>query len=288
MKLITKGLPLLLLALLASSAAFGDYQLNMTEGVTPFSREAYTQHMIVMIICCIIGVFVFGAMFVSMFLHRKSRGVEAAQFSHSTKAEILWTVIPVLILIGMAIPATKALMLMEETGDSEMTVKITGYQWMWGYDYIEHDIKIFSKLDDASNRARQLNSGINPETVDNYLLNVDNPIVLPTNTKIRFLITADDVIHSWWVPELGWKRDAIPGFVNEAWTYIEQPGVYRGKCAELCGKDHGFMPVVVIAKPKEEYEQWVLEQGGTLLTDEQEQEESTVAQDDRETEEAKS
>jgi cytochrome c oxidase subunit 2 len=199
-------------------------------------------------------------MFTSIILNRKSRGVEAAKFSHSTKAEIIWTIIPVLILVVMAVPATTALVRMEASSGAEMTVKITGFQWRWKYEYLDQDISFISSLNTKSNAARQLNSGIAPEDVDNYLLDVDHPLVLPVGKKIKFLITADDVIHSWWVPALGWKRDAIPGFVNEAWTNIEEPGTYRGQCAELCGKDHGFMPIVVIALPEEEFETWVNKQ----------------------------
>jgi len=199
-------------------------------------------------------------MFTSILLHRKSKGHEAAKFNHSTKAEVIWTIIPVLILVFMAVPATTALVRMEDSSGAEMTVKITGFQWRWKYEYLDQDISFISSLDQASNAARQLNSGVAPESVEDYLLNVDNPLVLPVGRKIKFLITADDVIHSWWVPALGWKRDAIPGFVNEAWTNIEEPGTYRGQCAELCGKDHGFMPIVVIALAEDEFEAWVSEQ----------------------------
>ncbi len=238
-------------------------EINMTRGVTSLSESHYSLHMIVLWVCVIIGIGVFTAMFTSIVLHRKSRGHKAATFSHSTLAEIIWTVIPVLILVVMAVPATKALIKMEDPSGAEMTVKITGFQWRWKYEYLDHDISFISALDTASNQARQLNSGIDPESVDNYLLNVDNPLVLPVGKKIKFLITADDVIHSWWVPALGWKRDAIPGFINEAWTNIEEPGTYRGQCAELCGKDHGFMPIVVVALPENEFETWVSEQGTT-------------------------
>jgi cytochrome c oxidase subunit 2 len=237
--------------------AIGD---NMPRGVTEFSRQVYDLHMVILWICVVIGVLVFTAMFVSIALHRKSRGVEAAQFSHSTKAEILWTIIPILILVAMAVPATKTLIKMEETGDAEMNIKITGYQWRWKYDYLEDDISFLSSLDAGSDAARQLQSGIEPVDVDNYLLEVDNPLVVPVGTKIRFLLTAGDVIHSWWVPALGWKRDTIPGSVNEAWTRIDEPGTYRGQCAELCGKDHGFMPIVVEAVSKEDYAAWISEQ----------------------------
>jgi cytochrome c oxidase subunit 2 len=210
-------------------------------------------------------------MFTSIFLHRKSRGYKAADFSHSTRAEIAWTIIPVLILIGMAIPATTALVKMEDPSGSDMTIKITGFQWKWKYEYLEDGISFISTLKADSNAARQLGSGIDPEDVENYLLDVDKPLVLPVGKKVKFLITADDVLHAWWVPALGWKRDAIPGFVNEAWTVILKAGTYRGQCAELCGKDHGFMPIVVIAMPENEYRDWVnaqLREGEeeTLLT----------------------
>jgi cytochrome c oxidase subunit 2 len=235
-------------------------EVNMTRGVTTQSVEHFDLHMIVLWICVVIGIGVFTVMFTSIFLHRKSRGHEAAKFSHSTKAEIIWTIIPVLILVVMAVPATTALVKMEDSSGAEMTVKITGFQWRWKYEYLDHDISFISSLDATSNAARQLNSGVSPESVDNYLLEVDHPLVLPVGKKIKFLITADDVIHSWWVPALGWKRDAIPGFVNEAWTNIDEPGTYRGQCAELCGKDHGFMPIVVVALPEDEFEAWANEQ----------------------------
>jgi cytochrome c oxidase subunit 2 len=170
----------------------------------------------------------------------------------------------------MAVPATTALVRMEDSSGAEMTVKITGFQWRWKYEYLDQDISFISSLDSSSNAARQLNSGVAPASVDNYLLDVDHPLVLPVGRKIKFLITADDVIHSWWVPALGWKRDAIPGFVNEAWTNIEEPGTYRGQCAELCGKDHGFMPIVVIALAEDEFEFWVSEQlAGKTQSDQQ-------------------
>ncbi len=241
--------------------AVGD---NMPRGVTPFSQDVYQLHNTIMAIVTVIGVLVFTAMFTSVVVHRKSKGYEAAKFTHSTKAEIAWTAIPILILVVMAIPATQVLIDMEDTGGAEMNVKVTGYQWLWKYDYIEEDITFYSAMDRDSNRARRIGSGINPRDVDNYLLEVDNRLVLPTNTRIRFLLTADDVIHSWWVPDLGWKRDAIPGMVNEAWTYIEEEGVYRGQCAELCGKDHGFMPIVVEAVSPEEFQRWVESQRGEV------------------------
>jgi len=245
------------LLLFSSMAVAGYDQLNMPQGVTPLSREIYDLHMIIMWICVAIGVVVFGVMFWSIFHHRKSRGAVAAQFHHSTKAEIVWTIIPVLILVGMAVPATRVLIAMENTGDSDMTIKVTGYQWKWEYDYIDEGISFISTLDATSNEIRQLRSNRNPNEIEHYLLDVDKPLVVPVNTKIRFLTTANDVIHAWWVPALGWKRDAIPGFVNESWAVIEEPGTYRGQCAELCGRDHAFMPIVVVAKEKDEYQQWV-------------------------------
>ncbi len=244
----------------AAMAAPERWQLNMTPGVTATSQDVFQLHMLILWICVVIGIVVFGAMFYAMFKFRKSKGAVAATWSHNTTAEIIWTVIPVLILLGMAWPATKTLVRMADTGDAAMTVKITGYQWKWRYEYLGEDVNFMSSLSRAADEARQLGSGIDPSTVDNYLLDVDRPLVIPTNTKVRFVITADDVIHAWWVPALGWKQDAIPGFINEAWTEVNEPGVYRGQCAELCGKDHGFMPIVVIAKPKAEFDAWLAEQ----------------------------
>ena len=237
--------------------ANADWELNLTEGVTPYSHTVYDLHMLILWICTIIGVVVFGLMFYSMMTFRKSKGAQPAQWHESTKVEVLWTIVPFLILIGMAIPATKALIMMEDVTGSEMTIKVTGYQWKWHYQYLDSGVAFFSTLKDDANRARQLGSDIDPGSVENYLLDVDNYLVVPTNTKIRFLTTAADVIHAWWVPALGWKRDAIPGFINESWAIIEEPGVYRGQCAELCGKDHGFMPIVVEALSKEDYAAWV-------------------------------
>ncbi|MFT5395104.1 MAG: cytochrome c oxidase subunit 2 [Gammaproteobacteria bacterium] len=250
---------------LVSGAVLAEYPLNLTEGVTPTSHKVYELHMTILYIVTVIGIAVFGAMAWSIFHHRKSKGAVAAQFHHSTTAEITWTIIPILILIGMAIPATKTLVFMEKTGDAEMTLKVTGYQWKWKYDYLDEDISFFSTMSEEDNKARQLNSGIDPNTIENYLKNVDNPVVLPVDTKIRILTTAADVIHAWWVPALGWKRDAVPGYINDNWTYIEEPGIYRGKCTELCGKDHGFMPIVVHAVSKEEYAVWVEEQKAIQL-----------------------
>jgi cytochrome c oxidase subunit 2 len=212
-------------------------------------------------ICVAIGLVVFGAMGYAMFKFRKSKGaVPDTSFTHSTKLEIIWTVVPVLILVVMAVPATIKVMEQYETKGHEMTVKVTGYQWMWRYEIVGEDVNFISRLDRESDRIRQSGERPTAEQAPHYLRDVDRVLVLPTETKIRFVITADDVIHAWWVPALGWKQDAIPGIINEAWTDIQEPGIYRGQCAELCGKDHGFMPIVVKAVPKAEFQQWLAAQ----------------------------
>lgn len=241
----------------AQSADPQRWQLNMGRGVTASSQHAYDAHMVALWVCVAIGIVVFGAMAVAVVRFRKSKGAVAAQFSHNTTAELVWTVVPVLILIAMAWPATAKLIAMYDTRDSEMTVKVTGYQWMWKYDYLGENVSITSRLDREHDRIRQSGERPDPEKYPHYLLEVDNRLVLPVDTKIRFVITADDVIHSWWVPALGWKQDAIPGLINEAWTEIKTPGIYRGQCAELCGKDHAFMPIVVEAVSKEEFARWL-------------------------------
>ncbi|MEM7251688.1 MAG: cytochrome c oxidase subunit II [Pseudomonadota bacterium] len=257
-----------------ATPVWAEWVLNMPVGVTPISREAYGQHMLMLWWCIGIGIVVFGAMGYSIVKHRKAAGFKAAQFHHSTFAEIAWTAIPVLILVTMAIPATKALIIMEDTKtEAEMTLKVTGYQWKWRYDYIEDDVTVWSNLAQSSRDAMYKD----PTKVENYMLEVDNAIYLPTNTKVRILLTADDVIHAWWVPELGQKKDAIPGFINEIWTRIEEEGVYRGQCAELCGRDHGFMPIVVHAVSPEAYKEWVAEQKGAKLAGREKPASSTEA-----------
>ena len=234
------------------------WQLNLHPGVTPTSQAAYDAHMITMWVCVVIGVLVFGAMAYAMFKFRKSKGAVAdTSFTHSIKLEALWTAIPVLILIGLAFPATSGLLRMYDTRDAAMSVKVTGYQWMWKYEYMGEGVEFTSRLDRKSDELRQQGRVITEADHPHYLLDVDNQLVLPVDTKIRFVLTADDVIHAWWVPALGWKQDAIPGFVNEAWAQIEKPGIYRGQCAELCGKDHGFMPIVVRAVSKADYATWL-------------------------------
>eukprot|EP00095_Tigriopus_kingsejongensis_P000801 snap_masked-scaffold5419_size4654-processed-gene-0.0 protein:Tk00801 transcript:snap_masked-scaffold5419_size4654-processed-gene-0.0-mRNA-1 annotation:"cytochrome b559 subunit alpha" len=234
----------------------------MTVGATDISAEVYGLHMTIFYICCVIGVLVFGVMFYSIFKHRKSKGAVAATFHHSTVVEIVWTAVPLIILISMAIPAAKTLIAMEDSSESDMTVKVTGYQWKWHYEYMGEGVDFYSQLDAEHNVARQLDSGVDVSQYHWYLKEVDNELVLPVGKKIRFLHTAADVIHAWWVPDLAVKKDAIPGFINENWAYINEPGVYRGKCAELCGRDHGFMPIVVRAVTQEEFDVWLAEQKG--------------------------
>ncbi|MEO7477873.1 MAG: cytochrome c oxidase subunit II [Lysobacteraceae bacterium] len=257
-----------ILAALAAGVAQADpqrWQLNMTAGVTDTSERIQALHNLTLGICVVIGILVFGAMAYAMFKFRKSKGAVAATWSHNTTAEIIWTIIPILILVVMTVPATKTLFAMYDTSKSEMTVKITGYQWMWRYEYLGENVEFLSRLDRLSDRTRALGSGLDPYAVktgdeNTYLLNVDHPLVLPVDTKIRFVVTGADVIHAWWVPELGWKQDAIPGIINENWTRINKPGIYRGQCAELCGRDHGFMPIVVKAVPKAEFKAWLASQ----------------------------
>lgn len=235
---------------------------NLPTGATEIGGEVFGLHMMMFWICTVIGVVVFGAMIYSIFAHRKSRGAKAASFHHSTAVEIVWTAIPFAILIAVAIPAAGTLIKMEDTRDAELTIKVTGYQWLWEYEYLGEDVQFFSKLSEQSNAARQLRSGVNVNEVPNYLVDVDRPLVIPTDTKVRFLITSNDVIHAWWVSDLTVKKDAIPGYINEAWTNVTTPGTYRGVCAELCGRDHGFMPIVVEALPKEAFQAWLAEQRG--------------------------
>lgn len=245
-------------AALAQSADPHRWQLNMGRGVTHLSNNAYEAHMLALWICVAIGVAVFAGMGVAIFRFRKSRGAVAdTGFVHNTRLEIIWTVVPVVLLVIMAIPATSKLVAMYDTRDSGLTVKVTGYQWMWGYEYLGHDVQFVSRMDRRSDEIRQSGVRPDPATDPYYLLDVDNPLVVPVDTKIRFVITADDVIHSWWVPALGWKQDAVPGIVNEAWADISTPGIYRGQCAELCGKDHAFMPIVVRAVSRDEFDRWL-------------------------------
>ena len=242
-----------------STGVFAEYGLNMTEGVTSVSRDIYELHMLIFWICVGIAVVVFGVMIYSLLTHRKSKGAVAANFHESTKAELAWTIVPIIILVLMAIPASKVLIDLEDTSKAEMNIKITGHQWKWQYDYPVEGISFISNLAQGSKDAIN-GSDADRENAEEYLLDVDKRLVLPVDTAIRFLITSNDVIHNWWVPAFGVKQDANPGFINDAWAKIDKVGTYRGQCAELCGKDHGFMPIVVDVVSKEDYAKWVSEQ----------------------------
>ena len=258
-----------ILAVLLANPVFAEskkhidqYQLNMTEGATDISAKVYDLHMLMFWICVVIGAGVFIAMFYSMYFHRKSRGAKPASFHENVTVEIVWTVVPFIILIGMAVPAANLLFDMEDASEPDLTVLITGSQWKWAYDYLDQDVKFISTLstpqDQVQNKA---------EKGENYLLEVDNPMVVPVGKKVKVLLTAADVIHSWWVPEIAVKRDAIPGFINEAWTRVLQEGVYRGQCTELCGAYHGFMPVVVHAVSRDEFDGWMAAKQGAAAAD---------------------
>ncbi len=246
--------------LLAGGPALAAWDLNLRVGVTPLSREIYQLHMMVLWVCVAIAAIVFAVMIYSVATFRRSKNSTPATFDHSTTAEVVWTIIPVLILVFMAIPAARVLVAIEDSSGSELTVKVTGYQWKWQYEYVEHGISFFSTLDRTHDTARHVGSGVDPGSLDHYLLEVDRPLVVPQDVKVRVLITAADVIHAWWVPDFGMKKDAIPGFINELWFKAEKPGIYRGQCAELCGRDHGFMPVVVEVKPRAEFDAWLAAQ----------------------------
>ncbi|MFM7066181.1 MAG: cytochrome c oxidase subunit II [Gammaproteobacteria bacterium] len=267
------------LAFSAVATGHPESTLNLPVGVTPIAQQAYHLHMLILWVCVAIAVVVFGAMIYSLVKYRKSKGAVAdTSIVRSTKAEIIWTIIPVVILVAMAVPATKGLIIIEDSRNSGLTIKTTGYQWKWQYEYVsqnvdgtERDITgvgFFSSLDEQSNFARQLDSGTDPASVPDYLLNVDNPLVIPSGVKVRVLLTANDVIHAWWVPQFGMKRDAIPGFVNELWIQVDEgkEGIYRGQCVELCGRDHGFMPVVVEVKTKKDFDAWLTERQQAAAT----------------------
>jgi cytochrome c oxidase subunit II len=244
----------------AARAESGWAQLNMPQGVTAMSRQIYGLHMLMFWMCCAVALVVFGFMAYSIFAFRKSRGAVAdTTLVHSTTVEIIWTILPIFILVATAVPAATTLIKTEDLRNSELTIRVTGFQWGWNYEYLNSGVSFFSRLDRASDAARQLGSGIDVTTVPHYLLNVDKPLVVPVGTKVRLLVTASDVIHSWWVPQFGVKKDAIPGFVNETWFNIDadKPGLYRGNCAELCGRDHGFMPIVVDARSKQDFQAWL-------------------------------
>jgi cytochrome c oxidase subunit II len=244
----------------AAPAAHAEWALNMTPGISEISRQAYSIHMLMFWWCVAIGVFVFGWMIYSLVRFRRSSGaVPDTKLVHNTKAEVIWTVIPIVILVVMAVPAARTLIAMEDTTGTELTIRVTGYQWKWEYEYVNQGVSFFSTLDRASDETRALGSGRDPNQVDHYLLSVDNPLVVPADVKVRVLIGAQDVIHAWWVPALAIKKDAIPGYINEVWFKVDadKTGIYRGQCAELCGRDHGFMPVVIDVRSKEDFAAWL-------------------------------
>jgi len=243
-----------------SPLAAAQNQVNMSPGVTEIGADIFELHMLIMWICVVIGVAVFAVMFYSIYAHRKSKGHQASQFHESTKVEVAWTVVPFLILIAMAVPATSTLLEVYDNDEAELDILITGYQWKWKYEYLVESgepVAFFSNL--ATSQEEIYNTD---KKGDNYLREVDEPLVIPTNTKVRFLVTANDVIHSWWVPEIAVKRDAIPGFINEAWTRVPEEGIYRGQCTELCGAYHGFMPVEVHAVSRNEFDAWMAAKRG--------------------------
>ena len=245
------------LVLLGPAGAQADWALNMPKGVTTLSAETHAIHMMVFWWCVAIAVIVFGAMIYSLIKHRKAAGAVPATFSHSMTAEIIWTTIPIVILLIMTVPSAELLIKLEDSRDPDITVVTTAYQWRWHYAYQGEDVEFFSSLSRTSAAARRKDSGIDPESVENYLLDVDRPLVVPKGAKVRFLLTSNDVVHAWWVPELAIKKDAIPGFMNETWFQAETAGVYRGQCAELCGMDHGYMPIVVEVVEPDAYQAWL-------------------------------
>lgn len=252
-----------------SSLAHAEYRLNFQDPVTEVARDIFGLHMLIFWICVVIFVAVFSVMFYSIFKHRKSKNYEPAQFSHSTSVEIVWTVVPFLILVAMAVPATQVLINMEDTTKSDLTIKITGYQWKWGYEYLDSDISFYSTLATPREQIDQFDKETAVEPGENYLLEVDNHLVVPSGRKVRALITANDVIHAWWIPAFGTKKDAIPGYINELWFNVDEgkEGLYRGQCAELCGKDHAFMPIVVEVVTGEQFDSWVASGGTSLKTE---------------------
>lgn len=259
-----RNLTLSLLGLAWASTASADWAVNMPKGVTDLSLETYGLHMMVFWWCVAIAVVVFGVMIYSLFKHRKSQGVEPATFTHSTTAEVIWTAIPVVILVLMAVPTAETMVKLEDSRDPDLSIVVTGYQWKWHYKYQDTNVDFYSSLAQSSLAARRKQAEIDPFSVPNYLLEVDNPVVVPRGAKVRLLLTANDVIHSWWVPELAIKKDAIPGMVNETWFRANETGTYRGQCAELCGKDHGYMPIVVEVVEPKAYAAWVASRDAEL------------------------
>ncbi|MGJ0535107.1 MAG: cytochrome c oxidase subunit II [Methylocystis sp.] len=258
---IRSALQTITISLFATSA-YAEFNLNLQPPVTPLATEIYDLHTLILLVCLVIFIVVFGAMFYALYKHRKSVGHQAAQFHHNTRLEIVWTIIPFFILVGMAYPTTKTVLRMKTVENTDMSIKVTGRQWLWEYEYMDQGVKYVSNLatprDQIDNKAAK---------TTHYLLEVDHPMVVPTGKKVRLLLTASDVIHSWWIPAFGVKQDAIPGFIHEAWFQVDKPGTYRGQCAELCGIGHGFMPIVVEAMPQEQYDAWLQQQKTKLVAE---------------------
>jgi len=246
-------------AILAPVAALADYHVDILPPVTPVSREIYELHWGILWVCVAIFVVVFGAMFWSIYKHRRSMGAKAAQFHENTTIEVIWTIIPFLILVGMAYPATRTVLNMKDASNADMSIKVTAYQWKWEYDYQQDGIRFFSSLSTPRDQIEE-HHGPGAKKGENYLLEVDRPVVVPVGKKVRLLITSNDVIHGWYVPQLGINQYGIPGFIKDAWFTIETPGTYRGQCSQICGKEHGFMPIVVVAKSTADYAAWVKEE----------------------------
>ena len=262
---ITKKLSALLGLLLVPGIALADYKLNLEPGVTAIGSDIYDLHQLVMWICTVAGILVFSVMIYSLINHRKSKGAVAAQFHESATVEVIWTVIPLIVLVAIAVPATKTLLEIEDSTKSDVTIQVTGWQWKWQYNYRDEDLSFFSNLSESSNEARQLGADKSLlAKADNYLLDVDKAIVVPVNKKVRLLITSNDVLHAWWVPAFAVKRDAIPGYINESHFTATETGIYRGQCAELCGKDHGFMPIVVKVVAQDEYNAWIKDEKAAI------------------------
>jgi cytochrome c oxidase subunit 2 len=238
-----------------------EWAVNLQQPITEVGESIYNLHLVITFICVIIFIGVFGFMFYSIYYHRKSRGHKASQFHENTTVEVIWTIIPFVILIAMAWPATKTLLIMRDTSAPDMTIKATGYQWKWGYEYLDHDVQFYSTLTTPKNQITNVE-----EKNTNYLLEVDNHVVVPVGKKVRVLTTANDVLHAWYVPALAVKQDAIPGFIRDTWFKAEKTGIYRGQCAELCGKEHAYMPIVVEVVTENQFDQWVLDNQTTKTT----------------------
>ena len=249
---INKGLAAIFLTIFSSQSFAAWNDLNMTQGVTAISKEVFGLHMLIFWICVAIGIVVFGVMFYSMFAFTKKKNPNPSTFHENTTVELAWTIVPFLILVLMAVPASNTLTKIYDDTEGDINIQVIGYQWKWEYRYLEDNIGFFSNLTTDLDEIY----GRTPKG-EHYLEEVDEPVVIPVGKKIRFLITANDVIHSWWMPDFAIKQDAIPGFINTAWTIVDKPGTYRGKCTELCGRSHGFMPVVVKVVPQEEYDLWI-------------------------------